>query len=146
MHQVELSEIQEALSKIALYTIYTPPPQETPCGIQLNHLNLHFCYARVKDTAGTSSIKQTCPLPLCMCRSVQTQWAWFFILIIIFHFIPISIVSCPIKRMWLSITTLGHLTHTGLHPLMHTQVGYPGMHIHCTHMECGCIPHCPHTP
>ena len=32
-------------------------------GIQLNHLNLHFCYAGVKDTTGTSPIKQTHPPP-----------------------------------------------------------------------------------
>ena len=31
--------------------------------IQFNHLHQHICYARVKDTAGMSPIKQTCPPP-----------------------------------------------------------------------------------
>ena len=76
MHWAGLSEIQGALSKISLYTILTPASQATswlnwiPCftRIQFNHLNLHFCYAREKDTAGMSPIKQTCPPPSpCVC-------------------------------------------------------------------------------
>ena len=59
MHWVGLSEIQGALSKISLYTILAPP-QATPW---FNHLNLQFCYDRVKDTTGMSPIKQTHPPP-----------------------------------------------------------------------------------
>ena len=84
-----------------------------------------------------SPIKQTHPLTLCTCRIIQMLWVWFFILIIILHFIPISIMSSPVKCMWSStVTTLGHLMHTQASTLLSIQVGYPGMHIHCTHTPC----------
>ena len=59
-----------------IYNIDSTPSQATPwlnwipcfAQIQFNHLNLHFCYARVKDTTGTSPIKQTRPPPSpCAC-------------------------------------------------------------------------------
>ena len=63
-----MSEIQGALSKISLYTILAPPLSSNTL------INLHFCYARVKDTTGTSPIKQKDPPPspcvhvgLCRC-------------------------------------------------------------------------------
>ena len=50
--------------------------------------------------------KHTHPLTLCTCRIVQMLWAWWFILIIIFHFVPISMVSHPIKHVWSSAVTM----------------------------------------
>ena len=31
------------------------------------------------------------------------MWAWFFVLVIVFRFVPISVVSRPVERVWSSL-------------------------------------------